>query len=514
MIAPVLDRWFARAALPVNLSAVVCIDPPDAQAATVAVNGSRWRDQIQFVVNRGPRTCVAGWNEAARRCEGDVIVGVADDFDPPEHWDRRLTGVAPAGWWEEDRVVAVSDGNVTDVFTLAILTRRRHGRFGYVFHPAYESMYADTEFTTVAGSEGAVLDGRALLFEHRHHDIGKRAKDAVDRRQVSRARWRRGERLFLARQQAGFPREPQAGPPSENTGGPDGVRFAVHVLANQDDFCLAETLRSILRQQRAGRATIAAVFLSCPDSYWSGRPTPDAERAQVRAVAEQLRSEWPDVDFRFELTAIAPWRVAAGSRAELETRARNAALGAIRRAGHAHCLVADGDELWRPGVLVALADLVRARRPSAIESRWLPVVGLPGYPVEAATDQATIYVAAHASFVTARRVCGVRTRLPGRGLVHFTATRRTVAEIVRKHRESSHYDDPAYDFEDWIANVLPRVRPGFVGVHMYRPQQIWPRVRRWEPAELAAMPASLRGFLGTETEAWWRPWWRRLCFRT
>jgi hypothetical protein len=140
-------------------------------------------------------------------------------------------------------------------------------------------MYADTEFTTVAGGEGAALDGRALLFEHRYHDIGKRAKDTVDRRQVSRARWRRVERLFLARQQAGFPRELHVGPPSENTGGPDGWSFAVHVLANRDDFCVAETLRCILRQQRAGRATTAAVFLSCPDSDWSGRSTPDEERA-------------------------------------------------------------------------------------------------------------------------------------------------------------------------------------------------------------------------------------------
>lgn len=221
----------------------------------------------------------------------------------------------------------------------------------------------------------------------------------------------------------------------------------------------------------------------------------------MRAVAEQLRSEWTDVDFRFELAAIAAWRAAAGGWAELATRARNAALGAIRRAGHPHCLVADGDELWRPGVFVALADLIRARRPSAIESRWLPVVGLIGYPVGAATDQATMYAAAHASFVTARRECGARTRLPGRGIVYGTATRRTMAEIVRTQRERSPYDDPAYDLEDWIANVPPRVRTGFVGAHPFRSQQIWPRVRRWEPAELAAIPASLRGFLGTETEA-------------
>lgn len=510
-IAGVLECWFGRAHRQERVEAVVCVDAVDAGAGSAAVESSVWREQTRLVVNRGPRTCVAGWNEAARHTTGEVIVAVADDFDPPEGWDEGLAATGPAGWWAEDRVVAVRDKNVDDIFTLAILTRRRWERFGYVFHPAYASLFCDTEFTAVACGEGAVIDGRALVFEHRHHDIGKRAKDAVDRVHSGRTRWDQGKVLFLARQRVGFPREPEDGMPVPATGDARGaLRFAVMVQATKDDFCLQETLCALLAQQRPGHELIAAVFFFCPDEYWSGRPTPPAERAEVQGVAGALRDQWPGVEFIFSSQHIAPFRVAANSRIEVETRARNAALRIIRAAGHEHIIVVDGDELWRPGLLAATGNLVRARQPAAIVSRMVPVVGLPGYPIDRATDRATIYVGPGASFVLCRSVCGPTLRLEGRGIFHFTATRRTMEEIVQKHRESGHYDDPDYDFEGWIKNVLPKIRPGWRGAHMYTPNQIWPRVRAWEPAEWAEVPASLHPFLGPELEGRWRRWLRRL----
>jgi hypothetical protein len=507
-IAPVLERWFGRACRPECLAAVVCVDAPDADAGAAAVAASAWREQTRIVVNRGDRTCVAGWNEAARHAVGDVMIAVADDFEPPAEWDEALRLTGPAGWWREDRVVAVRDGNVDDVFTLAILTRARWARFGYVFHPAYESLFADTEYTAVACGEQAVLDGRHLLFEHRHHDIGKRREDDVDRRHASRARWTRGEQTFLARQRAGFPPGPTT--PLPEPVAPDvALRFAVYVQANKNDFCLAETVRALLAQQEPG-AEIGGIYFFCPDEYWSGRATTDEERAQVQTVVAELKLAFPAIAVEFMSQAIAPLRVASRSRVEVETRARNAALAEIRARGYEHILVVDGDELWRPGVLALVTQHIRRAAPPALVSFMVPVVGLPGYPVDRAKDRATVYVGPHASFVQCRTVCGIRQELPGRGILHFTATRRTMDEIVAKHRESGHYDDPDYDFEGWIARVLPQLRPGFKGAHMYRPRQIWPRVRRWSREEFAAIPPTLRPFVGPEIEGPWTRWWRRL----
>lgn len=118
------------------MHAVVCVDTVDAGAGAAAVESSVWREQPRLVVNRGPRTCVAGWNEAARLTTGDVIIAVSDDFETPGAWDEGLAATGPAGWWAGDHVVAAHDDDVDDIFTLTILTRRRWERFGDVFHPA------------------------------------------------------------------------------------------------------------------------------------------------------------------------------------------------------------------------------------------------------------------------------------------------------------------------------------------------------------------------------------------
>ena len=72
-------------------------------------------------------------------------------------------------------------------------------------------------------------------------------------------------------------------------------------------------------------------------------------------------------------------------------------------------------------------------------------------------------------------------------------------ECVKKHRRGGHYDDPEYDFEGWLKDKLPNIKPGMKDAHMYKPRQIWPRVRAWRPDELAAMPEVVRSYLGTET---------------
>ncbi len=81
-------------------------------------------------------------------------------------------------------------------------------------------------------------------------------------------------------------------------------------------------------------------------------------------------------------------------------------------------------------------------------------------------------------------------------IIHFTATRKTLAEVVEKHRKSAHYSDPTYDFEGWIANVLPMAGVGAKDVHMYKsPENIWPVVRNWTAEEWRAIPTTLHPWL-------------------
>ena len=190
------------------------------------------------------------------------------------------------------------------------------------------------------------------------------------------------------------------------------------------------------------------------------------------------------------------------TRIDTETRLRNDALAWIRAAGFVHILIVDGDELWLPGTL-PLIDSIVAQGVPAISCRMVPVCGLPGCPVDQAQDLAVVYIGGACQFKACRTPVVKQFIIQSPRIIHFTGTRRTMEEIIEKHRVSGHYDDKEYDFEGWLEHILPNIKPGFtrtwpngtVGVHMYQPYNPWPRFRDWRPEEYAAIPEKLRSYL-------------------
>ena len=130
----------------------------------------------------------------------------------------------------------------------------------------------------------------------------------------------------------------------------------------------------------------------------------------------------------------------------------------------------------------------------------VPVVGIPGYPIHQATDRAIVYVGGSIVFRECRSPAIDHFMLNNCIVIHFTATRKTMQEVIDKHRASGHYDDPDYDFEGWIKNVLPNLKPGWRGAHMYKRYQIWPVVRNWTTTEMDHIPESIRPYLGAPVD--------------
>ena len=125
----------------------------------------------------------------------------------------------------------------------------------------------------------------------------------------------------------------------------------------------------------------------------------------------------------------------------------------------------------------------------------IPVLGFPGYPVNGAADRVISYVGHACVFRDCRTPIG-QVYYENRATVyHFTSTRKTMEETIEKHRQSGHFDDPEYDFEGWLRDVLPNVKPGMKNAHMYRRYQIWPEVREWTPADLAEIPSTIHQYL-------------------
>lgn len=145
-----------------------------------------------------------------------MLVCVADDFFPCEHWDTLLLKAIPDV--KGEFVVHV---NAQDpwpwLITHPILTRayyERPGRGGCpngeLFYPEYISVGSDDDFTEYANKDGVVIDARGVLrFEHRHpvKEAGAALPidaDAVYRQSNRRDAWEIKERVLSKRRRNGF----------------------------------------------------------------------------------------------------------------------------------------------------------------------------------------------------------------------------------------------------------------------------------------------------------------------
>ena len=154
-----------------------------------------------------PGTCVKGWNAAAKKASGKVIMAISDDFYPIRSWDDRILAVSDKDWINRRHVVMVNDGYVKDLCTLPIVTKARHDELGYLFYPGYKSMYCDTELTYHAIQDGIMIKALHLVFSHYHPDNNMRMKDVVDMNHSNPERYKSGQSLFEYRKSTGFPKD-------------------------------------------------------------------------------------------------------------------------------------------------------------------------------------------------------------------------------------------------------------------------------------------------------------------
>ena len=504
-IPNVVRFWNSRSKTK-NVEWVIAVDEGDAAALVAAqscVNEALNNEccAVRVCVNTGAKTCVAGWNAAVAATTGKVIICVADDFMPPEGWDEILLNLEPAGWIDREHVVHVDDGYVHNILVLSILTRARYERYGYVFYPRYLSLFCDTEFGEVAYRDGVVIEAVQYLFEHMHPDCHKRPRDQSDLTHASQERWNAGEMLFNFRKSMNFPvddgpKAPKEPEPEPLPADPKAGEYVVYMQVTQDDFCLEQVC---LRLYEEG---IRTFFWAQPSAYWSGEPVPASLAAELDAIQARLAAAHADLKVLRKEFTVANYHLPGDSRILVETRVRNDSLAWVRREGYQHILVVDGDELWKRGTLAQVQAIVDSGA-VAVSTRMIPAIGLPSYPVEQATDVAVVYIR-EGDFKCCRTPHTKLTLIPLNLIIHFTGTRRTMEDTIQKHRRSGHYDDPDYDFETWLREVLPQIKPGFAytwpsgqrGVHMYLKWQIWEKIRDWYSEEIAEIPATLRRYLG------------------
>lgn len=155
-----------------------------------------------MIIDSPSRNMVQASNAAARMANGDILILISDDMFPVGNWREAFT--AAFAQHKGPAVLQVFDGIRSDILTLPIMNRAAYEALGYLYHPAYVSMFADNDLMETAKAKGFYKYHPEVRVEHRHYTNGKAVLDDTYMHENSMPAWKHGERLFNERKRHGF----------------------------------------------------------------------------------------------------------------------------------------------------------------------------------------------------------------------------------------------------------------------------------------------------------------------
>jgi glycosyltransferase involved in cell wall biosynthesis len=187
-----MNLWMSRAENPLAVEHIFAIDADDEESQ------DKLR-QFRCTISAQGGYSVQAWNVAALASTGDVLIQIADDFEPPAGWDRQILD-ALGGNIFAPRVLRVADGNRTDgLLTCAIVTRRWYEQRG-LFHGEFRNVYSDNDLTATATKAGAIIEAPQIVMRHHHPFFNAGVKmDATYERGNDPAEYERARAIFQAR---------------------------------------------------------------------------------------------------------------------------------------------------------------------------------------------------------------------------------------------------------------------------------------------------------------------------
>ena len=99
----------------------------------------------------------------------DIVVLVSDDMIPQiDGWDEVIRQAMLKYYPDTDGCFWFNDGYQDRICTLVIMGRIYYNRFNYLYHPDYNSLFCDNEFTEVAKGLDKMAYFTTVLFKHEH----------------------------------------------------------------------------------------------------------------------------------------------------------------------------------------------------------------------------------------------------------------------------------------------------------------------------------------------------------
>jgi hypothetical protein len=119
-----------------------------------------------------------------------IVVLVSDDMVPQvKGYDDVIRNHMIAKAPDTDGVIWINDGTQSDKLnTISILGRKVYDSFGYIYHPDYNSLYCDTEFSdlcrTTLASKCTYISHVLIRHEHPHTGFPEKSDALYARNQV------------------------------------------------------------------------------------------------------------------------------------------------------------------------------------------------------------------------------------------------------------------------------------------------------------------------------------------
>ena len=100
----------------------------------------------------------------------DIVVLISDDMMPKvKGFDMLIRKDMNAHFPDLDGVLWYNDGHQGDKLnTLCILGKKYYDRFGWIYYPAYKSLFADNDFMEISKRLGKVYYNSLCIIEHQH----------------------------------------------------------------------------------------------------------------------------------------------------------------------------------------------------------------------------------------------------------------------------------------------------------------------------------------------------------
>jgi hypothetical protein len=109
-------------------------------------------------------------NEIKEKYDFDILVNFSDDMEFIQHsFDNIIRNKFILHYEDTDGNIYFNDGFVGErISTMSIIGRKYYDRFNYIYHPSYNSLWCDNEYTEVAKRNQKIIYFGERIFNHNH----------------------------------------------------------------------------------------------------------------------------------------------------------------------------------------------------------------------------------------------------------------------------------------------------------------------------------------------------------